>query len=205
MGSLTVCNSLLLWEVEYDGFAWSLWVWSRVSMLLELLLCHQVCPQLPVQCGSYSETQQQVKQMSLNNGVYKTYTEKQGQKMETDVDLYNFLNFSGICTLLKNLFFWWLSAFILYIWTKNICTFYSMQKQDCYFSLTAFEGNDRLSLFCVIARRLHNITRLILNYRRMSRIGGRSGTKQTDHTECLNSVLACHYFLLFTPATLLAG
>lgn len=43
--------------------------------------------------------------MSLNNGVYKTYTEKQGQKMETDVDLYNFLNFSGICTLLKNLFF----------------------------------------------------------------------------------------------------
>lgn len=49
---LTVCDGLFLWQVVYDCLASGFRVCSWVSVLLELLLCHQVCPQLPVQCGS---------------------------------------------------------------------------------------------------------------------------------------------------------
>lgn len=54
-GRLTVYSGLFLWEVVYDGFARGFWVWSRVPMLLKLLLRHQVRLQLSVQCGSYSQ------------------------------------------------------------------------------------------------------------------------------------------------------
>lgn len=54
--SLTVCDALLLGLVVNDGLAGGLGVRPRVSVLLELLLCHQVRLHLPVQCGSCRET-----------------------------------------------------------------------------------------------------------------------------------------------------
>lgn len=77
MQLLTVCNGLFLWEVVYDGLARGLRVRSRVSMLLELLLCHQVRLQLPVQRDSCRGTEQQVKQMlSLCNNIIKAIIKK---------------------------------------------------------------------------------------------------------------------------------
>lgn len=63
-GRLTIYSGLFLGEIVYDGFARGLWVWSRVPMLLKLLLRHQVCPQLSVQCGSYSKREEK------RGGVY---------------------------------------------------------------------------------------------------------------------------------------
>lgn len=54
--SLTVCDALLLGLVVNDGLAGGRGVRPRVSVLLELLLCHQVRLHLPVQCGSCRET-----------------------------------------------------------------------------------------------------------------------------------------------------
>lgn len=54
--TLTVRGGFFLWEVVDDGFARSLGVCSRVPVLLQLLLRHQVRLQLPVQCGSYRAT-----------------------------------------------------------------------------------------------------------------------------------------------------
>lgn len=50
----TVCIGLFGREVVYDGSSSRLRVWSRVSVLLELLLRHQVALQFPVQYGSYN-------------------------------------------------------------------------------------------------------------------------------------------------------